>query len=424
MSPRKHPVSPVHDPFRHGLLTRLLDESPALSAEAVARIALEVPSFAALPDDVLQLEIRSAVLESLRLVLRSLIEGRDIDFEHLAMPLRNAMARVEHRLAFADILGAYFVGARVGWQRLLEHARPEDAPVLLGIVEPLARQLQRLSVAAAEAYSDEQRLVHGESGEARRDLIAALLVGVPAGALAERAGIQLAAGYLVLRWDAEPAEDEPRATALARRRVRGALDDRFGATVLTTLDEYGGTALIPSGDSGRAEMLVVVRSFVAELTGIVGARATAAAGIADTSDGVPAAADEAEQVLDVALRLRRPAGLYLLDDLLLEVQLARPGIAADRLVQRVDPLLSRPDLLATLRVFLHAKHNRRRAAAALHVHPNTVDYRLRRIAEVTGLDPTEPDAMRILTAGITAHELRARCGPVGERTVGCTEDPA
>lgn len=392
------------DPAR--LLARVLDELPALSADAVARIAVEVPSFNALPDDVLQLEIRATVAENLRMVLRSLIEGRDVDFDELAMPLRHVMARVEDRLAFADILGAYFVGARVGWQRLIEYAHPEDAQELLGVVEPLARQLQRLFVAAAQAYLDEQRLVHGEAGEARRDLAAALLSGRPAAVLAERAGIPLAPGYLVLRWQAEPAKAGVRATVFARRRIRGALDDLFGATVLTVLDERGGTALVPNRDSDPAELLTTVRTVVGDVIDILGAPATAAAATAATPERVPEADYEACQVLDVAVRLCRPPGLYQLDDLLLEVQLASPGIAVDRLVQRLEPLLPRPELLATLRIFIRAKHNRRRASEALHVHPNTLDYRLRRIAEFTGLDPTEPEGMRVLTAAITAHELR------------------
>ncbi|MFD1050894.1 helix-turn-helix domain-containing protein, partial [Kibdelosporangium lantanae] len=32
------------------------------------------------------------------------------------------------------------------------------------------------------------------------------------------------------------------------------------------------------------------------------------------------------------------------------------------------------------------------AASALHVHPNTFRYRLRRLTEISGLDLTDPDA--------------------------------
>jgi DNA-binding PucR family transcriptional regulator len=45
----------------------------------------------------------------------------------------------------------------------------------------------------------------------------------------------------------------------------------------------------------------------------------------------------------------------------------------------------RADLLETLRTFVACDLDRRRAAERLHVHPNTLDYRLRRVEELTGL---------------------------------------
>jgi DNA-binding PucR family transcriptional regulator len=50
------------------------------------------------------------------------------------------------------------------------------------------------------------------------------------------------------------------------------------------------------------------------------------------------------------------------------------------------------NLVETLAAWLEAFGDAVAAAAALHVHPNTFRYRLRRLAEVGELDLTDPDA--------------------------------
>jgi DNA-binding PucR family transcriptional regulator len=62
-------------------------------------------------------------------------------------------------------------------------------------------------------------------------------------------------------------------------------------------------------------------------------------------------------------------------------------------------------MLETLQVYLQKGQDRRQAARALHVHPNTLDYRLRRIRELTGLSPTVPHDIQTLCAAITAWKL-------------------
>jgi DNA-binding PucR family transcriptional regulator len=49
------------------------------------------------------------------------------------------------------------------------------------------------------------------------------------------------------------------------------------------------------------------------------------------------------------------------------------------------------DHVATLRAFLDANGDIRRAAAALLVHPNTLRYPLAGLQEAVGLDLTDPD---------------------------------
>jgi DNA-binding PucR family transcriptional regulator len=82
----------------------------------------------------------------------------------------------------------------------------------------------------------------------------------------------------------------------------------------------------------------------------------------------------------------------LADDLLPERAIAGDEIARVRLVQEVyRPLLSTGTaLVETLSAFLEQTSSLEATARALFVHPNTVRYRLRRVAEVSGYTPSDP----------------------------------
>jgi DNA-binding PucR family transcriptional regulator len=90
---------------------------------------------------------------------------------------------------------------------------------------------------------------------------------------------------------------------------------------------------------------------------------------------------------------------------LLEYHLTRPSEALPGLVGLLDPLERNPDLLLTLDTYLAENLDRRRTAAALHVHPNTLDYRLKRISGLTGLEPTTTAGLQLLAAAAMARRL-------------------
>ena len=63
------------------------------------------------------------------------------------------------------------------------------------------------------------------------------------------------------------------------------------------------------------------------------------------------------------------------------------------------------ELLETLDAFVAAGGVLESTARALFVHPNTVRYRLRRIADVTGLNPVSPRGVYALSIGLTIGRL-------------------
>jgi DNA-binding PucR family transcriptional regulator len=56
-------------------------------------------------------------------------------------------------------------------------------------------------------------------------------------------------------------------------------------------------------------------------------------------------------------------------------------------------------------MFVECDLDRRRAAAQLHVHPNTLDYRLRRIADLAGVDLGRPGDITAVTLALKQREL-------------------
>jgi hypothetical protein len=96
-------------------------------------------------------------------------------------------------------------------------------------------------------------------------------------------------------------------------------------------------------------------------------------------------------------------------DLLPERALAGdPWAKAELVATVVAPLTSAGgELGRTLASYLDGGGALESCARALFVHPNTVRYRLRRVTEVTGLDPTDPRASLVLRIALIVGRLTA-----------------
>ena len=126
--------------------------------------------------------------------------------------------------------------------------------------------------------------------------------------------------------------------------------------------------------------------------------------------GLVGALDSAAEAL-AALRvvagrpdLPRPATS---DDLLVERVLAGDPTAADRLRSSVYAPLAAAGipLLETVDAYLASGAAVEPAARALFVHPNTLRYRLHRVAEITGRDPWNPRDVVLLRIAIILGRL-------------------
>jgi len=106
------------------------------------------------------------------------------------------------------------------------------------------------------------------------------------------------------------------------------------------------------------------------------------------------------------------------DELLPERVLVGDPLARRTLVaQAFEPLAaSQGALLETISAYLGAGRSLEAAARTLYVHPNTVRYRLKRVADVTGWDPLDPRESYVLQTALAVGRLDAPGVPHASRT--------
>ncbi|MEU4120088.1 helix-turn-helix domain-containing protein [Kitasatospora sp. NPDC028055] len=428
-----HP-SPWRVPVIGGLPAdqRLLGSVRELAAEVVAALLERVPVYHRLPREQLTGELTRDTERRIRGLAHAVRTGLPAPAEEFTAVRDAAARRAEEGLPLDAVLLAHHLGLEVCWEFITRDAHAGDAADLLLLNRLLLDQLRRAVTAAGAGYLDGQQSAGDRNSTARQSLLSALLAGTPAEEAAARAGTELPPGYAVLCLSLadHPDEHSPGIdpAIAARRKLRrfvSELDHRTRQSALSSLTPSGGLLLLPlptppdladgpaDGSEGRFEggveggvedradwsLLGAVLAAAARAAGVPVLAGAAAAAPAE----VPRAAALAYEVLDVARTFGRPPGLHRLDDVLLEYQLTRPSQARARLAALLEPLADNGELLTTLRIHLAGGLNRRQTASALHLHPNTVDYRLRRIAVLTGLDPARPADVLRITAAIAAR---------------------
>ncbi|MFC3961912.1 PucR family transcriptional regulator [Nocardia jiangsuensis] len=308
---------------------------------------------------------------------------------------------------------ATHLGFRFVLELLGRRATGADSRAMVVAGQRLAEVLDRLVTAFTGSYLRELRAQSTARDDAGGRLASALIAGDAGAAQLRGSGFPAADAYAVLALGVATETLEDRAVrdeseaGRRLRRMRLELATRRDGPPPALLGPDGGTVLLAEDrleDTAAADLLAgLQRAAGVPLLGTVVHALTGA---------VPAATRDAHELLDLAQRLRRPAGLYRMADLAVEYQITRPGPGRRRLAAVLDPLHAQPELLNTLVVHLRNDRNRQRTSRALHIHANTIDHRMRRIAQHTGFDPMNMDGLWYLRAAIVARAYEAETGPV------------
>ncbi|MFT3716321.1 MAG: helix-turn-helix domain-containing protein [Gordonia sp. (in: high G+C Gram-positive bacteria)] len=385
------------------LAGRLLESWPDLAGRLMGEgLASVVPM--GMPDDHYDQDVLPVVVTAGYAVLGAIASDEEPDYAAVSEVVRPvALQHVEERLPPSRLVTGIHLSAQVLLDAAAEEARPDETDQLVTLGRRLLRVLTAIDLVVVDTYMGMEDSAFEAEREARRELCDALVNGRPAAALAARANTSVSDRYLVasLKLDVDPNEAPPGLLLRRRRRVLQAGLDELTADITPAMfNGHEGIALISEpaleAQIGDPRWDVLAKETTEKLG--VGVYVALLDGIGPGE--IPRAAQEAAELGRLAHRLNRGPGVYRIDDLMLEYQVTRPSPARDRLAELVEPLFDQPHLLEALYAHLEHGGDRKSAAAELHVHPNSYTYRLRRIHEMTGLDPTRPRESRMLAAAL------------------------
>lgn len=377
-----------------GLLVELREAHPALADDDPERTARTLSDARAM----------------LRTFFACYLEGREPQPDELDAVLRDGALRAGEAVPLDELLGAYHEGGEMLWRAAVAEAGPDEQPELVDLARHLLHWQGRLARAAAEAFVRELRHRDHGSQAARRMLAQALLNAAalteppvpspaPPSELVERAGVRLPMAAEVLAYQ---ALDGPRAAGATTEAVQSALDELMGEPVLAEIGTDGGVLLLPAEDT------VDLPRVLAALDQALSMRLVAGVASAAGTEHIPAAAREARELVHLAVALELSPGLYRQDRLLLEHALSARRTSVEALAALLDPLERRPNLLLTLETWFAQDFDRGGTAEALSIHRNTLDYRLRRIGDLTGLALDAARGLQTAGAALLARRLLAR----------------
>lgn len=380
-------ASVIQEQFPPRFTGNLRKALPDLADRIIAAIADEVPSYARPLEGSFGRGIWHGVTVALRRFLDMLdgtapdelgaflqpeawgeIAGRDVYVEL-------GRGEVRQGRSLDALLAAYRAGARVAWSRCAEVAIESgvSAEGLATLAGAMFAYIDGLSAASAEGFAREQTVAAGEIGR-RRDALATLLLD---GRAAVSAVEEAAAAA---RWT-PPA----RLTAVLVGVEHGkAFYGRIDMDALRVVRGEEAWALL--GPTRRAALLRSVR----DLDAIVGP--------AVPWSSVHESARRALLARDARDRGWVPAAGPTFADQHLSTLLIHsdPALLADLTRRRLAPLDALPAnsverLAGTLLAWLSLRGERAKVAEVLHVHPQTVRYRVRQLRELFGPDLDDPD---------------------------------
>ncbi|MEV6153392.1 helix-turn-helix domain-containing protein [Nonomuraea sp. NPDC052129] len=414
---------------RTRILSELLDHLADLADTAVQTMRAEIPAYAAQDENFLA-DVRDQVVRHYRSKLAVMLEDRTATVDDIAFARRAAMRRARAGLALADYINAFRIGQRVFWGSVLERAGHSAAghEAALSLAAPIMRYCDFASTHAANAYMEFQHYAAAEVIHESRDLLETLLAGgapTRGGQLAAAQAYGLGSetrtpllvviavllGPRALVAGGDPVTTGPDRGVDARHAACAAIS-RAGANGTRTLSVVRQSEIVaipalgPGGDPEElCERLQAVReSLMGEGILLAMGISTVVAGTA----GIPQAYDEARTVLEF---LPEDGGVAALPRLSPFQYLAlRADDTARHLVDpRITALLSEDRarggvLTATIRAFAAADLNLRASAERLQIHPNTAQYRLRRIQERTGRSLRRINDLLDLLVAIALHD--------------------
>jgi PucR C-terminal helix-turn-helix domain/GGDEF-like domain len=393
---------------RARILSTMLGQIDALTEVGVAAIRSEIPAYDAQRDERFLADLASQVRLNYSTTLSAMLEERVVTTDDIAFIRGAAMRRAEIGFALEDYLAAYRVGQLVLWDAMVACAAdsPEGREAALTLAAPLIRFIHVASTLAGQAYVEFRQLAVAEADRHRRDLLEVLLAGElpalgPLSVAAKTHGIGSDTRALVVAAAPGGPHAGPEALQSASLAIARAGLNESTLVVVRQGEIVAVPVLRADGDPVKLCKRIeeLQERLSAEGTPLAVGVSTVAAGVAELARAYQEARAARECLVGQAGVVAIPR-LAPFDYLLLRADDTARRVVDPSLRTFLDEDLARGGVLSsTVQAFARADLNLRAAAEQLHVHPNTAQYRLRRIEEKTGRNPRRvADLLDLLVA--------------------------
>ena len=362
-----------------------------VAVDMVAAFRTEIPGYGRLPTAILAEQITSIVRGNLELFVRTVLEQREPSDDDLAPFHESTKERAAEGMPLEDLLHAYRLGGRMAWNVLVKTARAYERHALLEAAELIMGYVDRVSSAVAQSYLEEHQQLASEEEHRQRTLFDALVQGDPIDSglreIADRLGFPLDETYrpFALALPGAPAWEHSQVAASLRLRSILAVTEGervsglAGSTVPNHALGNGRTLLAAAEPTPQSELSIMLEEarFLVELGRELGLKGEL----------------KAEQFLP---------------ELLLANSTRLAEAVRRRVIGPLEDYAERreSELIETLEAFVASGLDRRGTAERMHVHPNTLDYRLRRIQELTDLDLRRPGDLALITLALKQRSMR------------------
>lgn len=341
--------------------------------------------------------IRLGIEQAIKSFLDAVERGERPGAETNEIWRRLGEAEFQAGRSLEDLREAFRTGVRAAWRGAAELASEAGVPTpsVIALAEAIFVYADSLTNDVVEGYLRTQSDEASER-ERRRRRLATLLLDIEGH---DPEAIEHAAE--LARW----AVPRSLAVLALADESPGAIPRRLDVDVLGGSDQEGAFLVIPDPDGpGRAAALRrAVGSELAALGPTVAPR--------DAWRSLRWARKALVLVQSGAIGHHLPspvrASEHLSALILLGDEELAAALASDRLAPLLElPLLERERLLQTLRAWLDHQRHTPRVAAELHVHPQTVRYRLTSLREIYGEALHDPARRLELTVGLRALDAK------------------
>jgi hypothetical protein len=373
----------------------LRPELPALADEIVTAVSEGVPDYARSLEGDFGFALRSGVEDALGQFVAAVEDPESARRNGRQTYVDLGRAEMRAGRSLDALLAAYRIGARAAWRRLVAAGERAGLPpaTLYSLAEAIFAYIDELSADSIEGYAREQAAQAGAL-QRRRQRLATLLVQDPPAPPAAVEAAAADAGWPLPRALAALAVEGEEADRLAARLGPEALVVPLPSLTLVVLRD-------PAAPGRRRELTAALRGRRAALGHVTG---WPEAGLSFA---------RAHRVLELVREgaVETAGALAVAEEHQLELVLGGDRRLATDLAERaLAPLegeteLSRERLGSTLEAWLRHRGRTEEVARTLHVHPQTVRYRLARLRELFGERLDAPDGRFELELALRARRL-------------------